>query len=70
MDFHEAFSKSFSMGDDTGRWLTSETFFFEKKTSFFIINKLNVQEIYTMRTIGKPRKAGEKGSVGAPEHLN
>ena len=38
-----------------------ETLFFllEKETSFFIINKLNVQESYTMRIIEKPRNEGE-----------
>ena len=35
-------------------------FFIEKETSFFIINKLNVQENYTMKIIWKPRIEGEK----------
>ena len=34
--------------------------FFENETSFFIINKLKVQESYTMRIVGKPRTGGER----------
>ena len=43
--------------------MTNFNLFFEKETSFFIINKLKVQESYTMRIIEKPRNGGEREST-------